>query len=327
MSLPPWLADAWQGAVRRAGRTTPAPRPADRGAAAASASARWPTRWLRAALCTQRGADGRACGACRGCQLRAAGSHPDLVRVTLGLRDDGKLRTEIIIDQIRALSQRLSMSSQFGGAQLALVDPADRMNASAANALLKTLEEPASATVIVLVADDPARLPATIRSRCQRVDVRAADPRRSAGLAARAAGRCGHRERRARCQPRQSRPGAAMDRATARWRSAAPARTIWPRCSEGRRSASEIADRWAADRPDARLWFAAALARDEARRLARGEAGAFGLTTRGEIPKLAAWYGRANRARDLLATPLRSDLIVLDLMLAWPFHAAIPRRA
>jgi DNA polymerase-3 subunit delta' len=52
-----------------------------------------------------------------------------------------------------------------------MIDPADRMNVSAANALLKTLEEPATSTIIVLIADDPARLPATIRSRCQRIAI------------------------------------------------------------------------------------------------------------------------------------------------------------
>src|SRR5690606_7670908 len=82
-------------------------------------------------------------------------------------------RTEIVVEQLRTLSARLAMASQFGGWQVAIIDPADRMNAAAANALLKTLEEPAARTVIVLVADDASRLPATIRSRCQRVDVRA----------------------------------------------------------------------------------------------------------------------------------------------------------
>ena len=91
--------------------------------------------------------------------------------VSFELRDDGKPRSEIVIEQIRHLSQRLSLSSQFGGLQVVLIDPADKMNASAANALLKTLEEPSASTVIILVSDKPSRLPATIRSRCQRVQV------------------------------------------------------------------------------------------------------------------------------------------------------------
>jgi DNA polymerase-3 subunit delta' len=84
-----------------------------------------------------------------------------------------------------------------------------------------------------------------------------------------------------------------------------------------------VAERWAADQPETRLWFAAALARDEARSLARGEVGALGLTAREEIPKLAAWFSRANHARGLLATPLRTDLVLLDLLRAWPVRAAV----
>ncbi|MFI4970983.1 MAG: DNA polymerase III subunit delta', partial [Lysobacterales bacterium] len=90
----------------------------------------------------------------------------------------------------------------------------------------------------------------------------------------------------------------------------------------GRRMPFEIADRWAADRPGARLWFAAALARDEACSLARTESGTLGLTGRDEIPKLAAWFGRANLARGMLATTLRADLILLDLLRDWPRREA-----
>lgn len=325
MTLQPWLADTWQAlagalAEQRLHHGLLIVSPPGFGKRALADA------FVAAALCTQSTSDGHACDLCRGCQLVAAGSHPDLVRITLGLRDDGKPRTEIIIDQIRTLSQRLSMSSQFGGLQLALIDPADRMNANAANALLKTLEEPATATIIVLVADDPARLPATIRSRCQRVEIRA--PTRAEALAWLRAQRIDTDTANAALDASLDNPGRALD-----WIGDG-ALAIRSGCADdlaaltrGRLTAAEIADRWAADRADARLWFAAALARDEARRLARGEAGALGLTQRAEIPKLVAWYGRANRARGLLATPLRSELIVLDLLLAWPFHAAIPRRA
>jgi DNA polymerase-3 subunit delta' len=60
------------------------------------------------------------------------------------------------------------------------------------------------------------------------------------------------------------------------------------------------------------------LAHEEARALARGRTGTFGLTARGEIPKLAAWSSRADRVRGLLATTLRVDLLLLDLLRAWP---------
>lgn len=324
MNLQPWLAEPWRVltgalAAQRLHHGLLIAAPAGYGKRALADA------FVTAALCTQRTADGGACGVCRSCQLVAAGSHPDLARVSFELRDDGKPRSELTVEQIRTLSQRLAMSSQFGGLQIAVIDPADRLNASAANALLKTLEEPAKATIIVLVADDPARLPATIRSRCQRIDIRA--PPREEALAWLRAQRIDAKRAEAALDASLGNPGLALAWVTDAMLEVRQA------CADDlaaltrrRRTAAEIADRWAADRPEARLWFAAALARDEAGRLARGEAGAFGLTARDEIPKLAAWFGRANRARGLLATPLRTDLLLLDVVRAWPVSAAVSGR-
>ncbi|MBX3700861.1 MAG: DNA polymerase III subunit delta' [Dokdonella sp.] len=274
-----------------------------------------------AALCERPDAQGLACAGCRACTLRAAGSHPDLVRVGLELRDDGKQRSEITIDQMRALSQRLALSSQFGGMQLALIDPADRLNASAANGLLKTLEEPAAATVIVLVADDAARLPATIRSRCQRVDL--PEPGMAAALDWLVAQGLPATQASAALAASQGNPGLALawcgDASLPLLESCAQDLAALAR---GRKGALELAEQWAADRPAQRLWFAAVLARDEARR--RAAEPSLSLTARAEIPKLAAWFGRANRARGLLVTSLRIDLLLLDLLRDWPRRDAIP---
>ncbi|WP_295412746.1 DNA polymerase III subunit delta' C-terminal domain-containing protein, partial [uncultured Thiodictyon sp.] len=65
------------------------------------------------------------------------------------------------------LTERSGLTPVRGTRKLVLIDPADRMNAAAANALLKTLEEPAGNTLLLLIAEQPGRLPATIRSRCQ----------------------------------------------------------------------------------------------------------------------------------------------------------------
>jgi len=325
MSLQPWLADSWRvlsGALAgdRLHHGLLIAGPAGFGKRALADA------FASAALCTERRSDGRACGRCRSCLLVAAGSHPDLVRVTFELRDDGKPRTEITVDQLRALSQRLALSSQFGGLQIALIDPADRMNASAANALLKTLEEPASSTIIVLVADDPARLPATIRSRCQRIAI--AVPAREVALAWLREQKIDARDAATALDASLGNPGLALD-----W-SADDTLAVRDACrddllalTEGRRTPSEVAERWAADRPGQRLWFAAALVRDEARHLADGSRATLGLTAPQEIPKLAAWFGRANRARGLLATTLRIDLVLLDLLAAWPARRTIPGRA
>lgn len=117
-----------------------------------------------ALLCTRPGVGGFACGQCADCRLFAAGTHPDLVRI---LPDEEGKSGEIKVDAIRGLANTEGLTAHRGGWKLILINPAHRMNTSAANALLKTLEEPASGTLICLLSDQPNRLPATIRSRCQ----------------------------------------------------------------------------------------------------------------------------------------------------------------
>jgi DNA polymerase-3 subunit delta' len=102
--------------------------------------------------------------------------HPDWVRVHPV--DDSK---QIRIEQIRELGEELSLTSHQGGYKVGVISPADVLNRFAANALLKTLEEPPSRTVLILVVTQPSRLPATILSRCQRI--RIAAPERSEAIA------------------------------------------------------------------------------------------------------------------------------------------------
>ncbi|HEX7061476.1 MAG TPA: DNA polymerase III subunit [Woeseiaceae bacterium] len=90
-------------------------------------------------------------------------------------------KTGILIDQIRDLVEELSLTSYHGGAKVAVIEPADAMNTNAANSLLKTLEEPPGDALIILIADRPGRLPATIFSRCQRLHF--AVPSRETALA------------------------------------------------------------------------------------------------------------------------------------------------
>jgi DNA polymerase-3 subunit delta' len=111
---------------------------------------------------------GDPCGECSTCRRIATGAHPDVVRVGLEQSSStGKLRQEIVIDQLRELSGFLSFRPFEASRRAAIVDPADRMNPSAANAFLKTLEEPPAGTVIILVASNASSLLETIRSRCQ----------------------------------------------------------------------------------------------------------------------------------------------------------------
>ncbi|MCL5261328.1 MAG: DNA polymerase III subunit delta' [Gammaproteobacteria bacterium] len=105
-----------------------------------------------------------ACGSCSSCQLLAAGNHPDLLVVNPEAKD--KL---IKVDQIREVISELGKTSQQGGYQVVIIEPADAMNIAAANALLKTLEEPAQKVQIILISSKAAFLSATIRSRCQQL--------------------------------------------------------------------------------------------------------------------------------------------------------------
>lgn len=279
---------------------------------------------VKAVLCQQPDSEGSACGRCKSCLLMAAGTHPDRAYVTFEMRDDGKLRTEVTVDQIRALAARLSLSSQFGGLQFAIVVPADAMNVSAANALLKTLEEPASDTVIILVCDRPARLPATIRSRCQRIDV--PYPAHAEALAWLKTHGVDGKDAEAALAASLGNPGKALAFAgDDQLQLRAACIDDLKRLAAGRTSGSEIAERWAADRPAQRLWFASVHAR-ELGVVAAGEADS--LTARREIPKLGTWFAAANHTRRLLDSTLRPELLLLDLLRSWPVTTEMsPRKS
>ena len=106
------------------------------------------------------------CGSCKACQLYAASTHPDALNVQLEEK-----ATQIKVDQIRQLSQFLSQTSHRQGMQVVIIEPAESMNINAANALLKSLEEPTANTLIILITHAADSLLATIRSRCQMIDV------------------------------------------------------------------------------------------------------------------------------------------------------------
>jgi DNA polymerase-3 subunit delta' len=84
----------------------------------------------------------------------------------------GKLTTVIIVDFVRELSKFFGLSAGAGGWRVAIVDTADDLNPNAANALLKALEEPPARTMLMLLSNAPGKLLPTIRSRCQRLDLR-----------------------------------------------------------------------------------------------------------------------------------------------------------
>ena len=113
-------------------------------------------------LCSDFAMLNRACGQCKSCQLMAADSHPDFLPIAAEKSSSG-----ILIDQIRQLNQFAALKSQMGGMQVVLIEDAGRMNRNAANALLKTLEEPNPNLYLILLTENAQGLLPTIRSRCQ----------------------------------------------------------------------------------------------------------------------------------------------------------------
>jgi DNA polymerase-3 subunit delta' len=139
--------------------------------------------------------DRLACGACPSCHWFGQSNHPDYREIVPESLEEGeteaaeaesgkdaaKKSLAIKIGQVRAIRDFVALSTHRAGHRAIVLHPAEALQPAAANALLKTLEEPPPATVIVLVADRPARLLATIRSRCESVVLRA--PARDEALA------------------------------------------------------------------------------------------------------------------------------------------------
>jgi DNA polymerase-3 subunit delta' len=278
-------------------------------------------------LCSTPRADGLACGACRSCQLFPAQTigllvtqaHGDLQRIGLEPNDKGdKLRSEISVDQIRRLGQWFSLTPQMGGAQVAIIAPADLMNLAASNALLKTLEEPAPNRFLLIVTSRPGRLPATIRSRCQRLEFRtpplaearawlrtqgAADADIDAALAA-ARGNPGLGAEWLRSGGLQLRRDVLMQLNAV---------------GAGRAGVIETAQSWLADdSAEMRLRFAADLALEAvAQRLGATATRPGGLTAPADVTRISNWYDALNRTREQLRAPLRNDLVLAGLLRDW----------
>jgi DNA polymerase-3 subunit delta' len=121
-------------------------------------------RFAKLLLCQQSINLKEACDNCHACQLFNAETHPDFHLIQP--LEDGKI---IKVDQVRDLIAKLNQTAQQGCYKVAIITPAEVLPVAAANALLKTLEEPAAQTLFVLISDSPGILPATIRSRCQSI--------------------------------------------------------------------------------------------------------------------------------------------------------------
>ena len=149
-------------------------------------------RALAAAVLCEAPREATACGECGSCRWFSQGNHPDYREIVPEAAEEEDAETEgprsekakslvIKVDQIRAVADFIALTTHRGGHRVLVVHPAEALHPAAANALLKTLEEPPPASLIVLVADKPSRLLATLRSRCRRLALAA--PAREAALA------------------------------------------------------------------------------------------------------------------------------------------------
>ncbi len=260
----------------------------------------------RRLLCTNAHGAVEACGTCKSCSLLAAGSHPDWHEITFEERDDGKLRTEITIDQLRKLSGKLQLSSQLGGPVFAMIHPADSMNFAASNTLLKTLEEPMENRFLFLVASQIGRISATIKSRCQRLEVRipplgeSLSWLMSQGIDATTAQEA--------LRAARGNPGLAMawiaDGDVLPLRASVLSQL--DAIAAGRATLREVSDTWV-DHEE--LPMILEFAADHA------------LTTASAHPSaalaLGEWFDKVNQTRGFLTTTLRKDLMLHELLLQW----------
>ncbi|MDX1734194.1 MAG: DNA polymerase III subunit delta' [Halioglobus sp.] len=161
VSVPlPWHAPSWEYLAQQIERGK-LPHALLLAGAPGTGKARFAMALARLLLCEKPEA-GTNCGHCHACELSAAGNHGDLR--WLQPEDNSRI---IKVDQAREAIAFSQGTAVFGRCKVVVFTPADRMNLNAYNALLKSLEEPAADTYLVLACDSLHGVPATIRSRCQ----------------------------------------------------------------------------------------------------------------------------------------------------------------
>lgn len=262
-------------------------------------------------LCTETQGAQPACGRCRSCHLLAAGTHPDYHDVTLLPNEKGVLKKEIGVDQIREISQILGFTAQIGSTIVAAVHPADALNHAAANALLKTLEEPQDGRYLVLLTSKPHRLPATVRSRCQRIDLKLPERDEARQWLQQQHG-AGADVLRA-LQLAEGHPGRADD--MLRHGGLVLFDSVGKDLrglARGQLALSEVCKHWLDERLADRLRMAVIWVRQ----LAVEKIGA-GKRPHTTFDAHYLWAQQANLVRQQLDTPLRSDLLLADLLHQW----------
>jgi len=244
--------------------------------------------------------------------LYLSGNHPDAIEVH-------PVESALIkVEQIRDLSARLAMRPQVARRQVALLWPAEQMNAAAANALLKTLEEPTEDTHLLLLAERIGRLPATIRSRCQRLPLVGVD---EAGISWVASS--------AKVELRQAQAALALSGGDPESALAMLEPEVWKAIASLIRGLTDLAHR----RTDVHAFAfehksqGAALLQRWSRLLSlavqaeptdnQALAAWISLTSRLEMSTLLPIATQVERARALAGSGVREDLLIFDLAARW----------
>lgn len=261
------------------------------------------------------------CQRCVSCLLFMAGTHPDYQFIAP--EEPGK---PIKIEAIRRMIQSISLAPQYGGYRAILIDEADALNGSAANALLKTLEEPPEGTLLILVTDRPELLPATVRSRLRSITIRM--PERDLVLAWLAAMGCSEQDREPLLNAASGSPlGALALDAPEVLRRRLQCFEEFLRVFEGLDDPLQIAESWLSGNLDLELEWLAGWFRDlSCLAMGSGLASVFNRDLEegyGVIIKhssarfLMESYGRVIEMKSAMLGPANKQLILEGFLLSW----------
>ena len=126
-----------------------------------------------AMLCVKDESSQRPCGVCAHCRKALSGIHPDIITVKREKDDKGKLRREIVVDQIRNVGADALVLPNEAEKKVYIIKDADALNTAAQNAFLKLLEEPPEHDCFILCVENAGTLLDTVRSRCVELNIHA----------------------------------------------------------------------------------------------------------------------------------------------------------
>lgn len=279
-------------------------------------------------LCASPLPDQSACGTCDSCSWYAQDNHPDFRLLEPEDRDasageeseaKGGKKTQISVDQVRALADFLTLSSHRAGVRVVLLCPAEALNPASANALLKMLEEPPPGVLFLLVSHQPHRLLATIRSRCSKIDMPM--PARSmaeAWLAGQGAVRAAERLAYAggaplqamNCDEESERKWLELQTLLARPQALDPLAASAGIGREGLLQVVDMLQKWSCD-------LLSMAHGGEVRYHAQQATAMQSLTKRVDLPKLLDYQRVLNQARSLALHPLNAELQIESLLIQY----------